>query len=65
MSVGLGTLKTVGNVGARQIEVLANNYDGDELWLSASGENCEVELTLDRRQMMELSVIIDRFLDHD
>ena len=65
MSVGLGTLKTIANLPGKQIEVMASNYDGDELWLCATGENCEVEITLDRRQLMELSVIIDHFLDSD
>ncbi len=62
MSVGLGTLHSVGNTGDRRIEVWASNYDADELYLQASSDCCEVEITLDRRQMQELSVIIDRFL---
>ena len=62
MSVGLGTLRTVGNVISRHIDVSASNYDSDELNLQADGEHCSVELTLDRRQLQELSVIIDRFL---
>ena len=62
MSVGLGTLHTVGNVGSRHVEVWASNYDSDELYLQAGCETCDIELTLDRRQLQELSVIIDRFL---
>ena len=63
-SVGLGTLKSIGNVGDKSIEVWSSNYDADTLKLLAECGSCSIELELDRRQMQELSVIIDRFLDH-
>jgi hypothetical protein len=62
MSVGLGTLTCRGTQRDRDVEVWASNYDADELRLCASGPQCEVEITLDSRQLQELSIIIDRFL---
>ncbi len=70
MSVGLGTLKTVDDEVGRRIEVMASNYDADELELVAEtipdpGKYAvEMLVPLDRRQMQELSIIIDRFLDN-
>ena len=66
MSVGLGTLRTVGNDKSRQVDVIATNYDADELRLEAGAWDAGgvfMELTLDRKQLQELSIIIDRFLD--
>ncbi len=60
MSVGLGTLKAIDGM---HIEVAASNYDADYLTLYGGDDGCEVEIDLDRRQMQELSIIIDRFLD--
>ena len=70
MSVGLGTLKTVDDEVGRRIEVWSSNYDADELELIVetipdTGKHAvEILVPLDRRQMQELSIIIDRFLDH-
>ena len=78
MSVGLGTLKTVDDVKELRIEVWADNYDADTLRLEmedgeqyvttgidpTGGSGFGLEIELDRRQMQELSIIIDRFLDH-
>ncbi len=62
MSVGLGTLKAIDGM---HIEVAASNYDADYLTLYADAVDCDcqIEMDLDRRQMQELSIIIDRFLD--
>lgn len=69
MSVGLGTLKSVGDDIGRRIEVMASNYDADEIELLAETipdpgtYAVEMLVSLDRRQMQELSIIIDRFMD--
>ncbi len=63
MSVGLGTLKSVDNDPAKSIEVWSSNYDGDTLTLELGEGRHDIEFELDRRQMQELSIIIDRFLD--
>ncbi len=63
MSVGLGTLKAVDGNPAKSIEVMASNYDADTIRLDQTGQCDCGEVELDRRQMQELSIIIDRFLD--
>ncbi len=60
VSVGLGTLRSV---DGQHIEVAASSYNADSLTLYVVDDQGEVELDLDRRQMQELSIIIDRFLD--
>jgi len=62
MSVCLGKLTCRGTQADRDIEVWCSNYDDDEIWLLVDRESIDVEITLDQRQMQELSVIIDRFL---
>ena len=62
MSICLGKLTCFGSQTDKDIEVWCSNYDDDEVWLLIERENIEVEVTLDQRQMQELSVIIDRFL---
>ncbi len=56
MSVVLGILLSK---DGQHIEVEASNYDDDELRLVQG----VIYMPLDRRQMQELSVIIDRFME--
>jgi len=63
MSVGLGTLKAIGGKTAQDIYVSASNYDADTLRLDQTGDPDGGVIDLDSRQMQELSIIIDRFLD--
>jgi hypothetical protein len=65
MSVGLGTLRTADNKRSRRIEVYADQYDSPELTLEVGSDGVNVEIDLDRKQMQELSIIIDRFMDKD
>lgn len=66
MSVQLGRLRDyVDGRGkaAYEVDVSADNYDANELWLSTGGSLLQVEIALTRAQLSELSKIIDRFLD--
>ncbi len=63
MSVGLGTLTAIDRKSTKVIDVVASDYSADKLTLQAGYDGIQIELDLDRRQMQELSIIIDRFLD--
>lgn len=63
MSVGLGTLNAVDRLTGRAVEVMATNYDADYILLCTAEAGNEAVIELDRRQMQELTIIIDRFLD--
>lgn len=62
MSVGLGTL--IGD-DVEEVEVMSSDYDAE--WIRLDQVNPEQmildSIVLDRNQMQQLSVIIDRFLD--
>lgn len=62
MSVGLGELIPLSGDARSIIEVAASNYDANEAYLIANTECADITLFLDRKQLQELSVIIDRFL---
>ena len=61
MSVQLGTIQSL-SAGV-PIEIWADNYDADELRLVIDEPHVEIEITLDRKEIQELSKILDRFMD--
>lgn len=61
MSVQLGTIQSL-SAGV-PMEVWADQYDSDTLRLCVSDDGVEIELTLDRKMIQELTVILDRFME--
>jgi hypothetical protein len=61
MSVQLGTIQSL-SAGV-PIEVWADQYDSDEIRLCINESGLEIELTFDRKQIQELTKILDRFMD--